>query len=119
MTYGAGVVWAEEEAAAFASQGIEIEIVDLRTLAPLDLETVLASVKKTSRLIVLHEAPLSGGFGGELTSRITEEAFDYLDAPPLRVASLDTPVPAARNLEREVYSARSRLHDAVRRTLSY
>ena len=119
VTYGAGVVWAEEEAVAFASQGIEIEIVDLRTLAPLDLETVLASVKKTSRLIVLHEAPLSGGFGGELTSRITEEAFDYLDAPPLRVASLDTPVPAARNLEREIYSARSRLHDAVRRTLSY
>jgi len=76
-----------------------VEIVDLRTLAPLDEETILESVRKTSRAMVLHEDTMTGGFGGEIAARITERAFDCLDAPVVRIASPDTPIPYSPPLE--------------------
>ena len=79
--------------------GLSIEIIDLRTLLPIDEETILASVRKTSKAIVLHEATLTGGIGGEISARITEKAFDSLDGPVLRLAAPDTPVPYSQPLE--------------------
>jgi len=99
VTFGAMVHTALEAAQALAAEGVEAEVIDLRTLAPLDREAVLASVAKTSRALLLHEATLTGGIGGELAAIIAEEAFEYLDAPIARVASADTPVPYAPPLE--------------------
>ena len=99
ITYGAMVYTAQEAAEKLAAEGISVEIVDLRTLVPLDEETILASVRKTSRAMVLHEDTLTGGFGGEIAARITERAFDCLDAPVVRIASPDTPIPYSPPLE--------------------
>jgi len=74
-------------------EGIEAEVVDLRTLKPLDMDTVAASVKKTFRAVIVHEACVTGGFGAELAARIQAELFDHLDAPVLRVGSKDVPIP--------------------------
>jgi pyruvate dehydrogenase E1 component beta subunit len=82
-----------------AAEGIEVEVIDPRTLVPLDLDTIVDSVKKTGRLIVSHEAYTRGGYGGEIITSVIEAAFDYLDAPPLRVCSKNVPVPYAANLE--------------------
>jgi 2-oxoisovalerate dehydrogenase E1 component beta subunit len=99
VTYGSMVWVAEEAANRLAEEGLSIEIIDLRTLLPLDEQAVLDSVKKTARVIVLHEDTLTGGVGGELSARITEKAFDYLDGPVLRIAAPDTPVPFSPPLE--------------------
>lgn len=99
ITYGAMVWVALEAAQALEKEGISAEIVDLRTLLPLDEQTVLASVRKTSRAIVLHEATLTGGVGGEIAARIAEKAFEHLDAPVVRIAAPDTPVPFSPPLE--------------------
>ncbi|PYS85749.1 MAG: hypothetical protein DMF70_03785, partial [Acidobacteria bacterium] len=80
-------------------EGLDVEVIDLRTLAPLDKDAILASVKKTSRALILHEASLTGGIGGEIAAIISQEAFEWLDAPVVRVASLDTPVPYSPPLE--------------------
>jgi len=99
ITYGAMVHVACEVAGTLAKEGISVEIVDLRTLAPLDEETVLTSVRKTSKVLLLHEDTLTGGIGGELAARISEKAFEYLDGPIVRVTSPDTPVPYSPPLE--------------------
>jgi len=99
ITYGAMVWVALEAAEVLDKEGISAEIVDMRTLLPLDEETVLASVRKTSRAIVLHEATLTGGVGGEIAARIAEKAFYDLDAPIVRIAAPDTPVPFSPPLE--------------------
>jgi len=99
ITYGAMVYVAQEAAETLDREGISAEIIDLRTLLPLDEETILASVKKTSRALLLHEDTITGGIGGEISARIAEKAFDYLDAPVARVASPDTPVPFSPPLE--------------------
>ena len=84
-----------------AEEGIEVEVVDLRCLKPLDTETVIRSVSKTGRVLIAHEAPITGGFGGELAAVIAgSEAFDYLDAPIRRLAGRNIPIPYNRNLER-------------------
>jgi acetoin:2,6-dichlorophenolindophenol oxidoreductase subunit beta len=91
---------AMEAATRLAAQGIEAEVIDPRTLSPLDDAPIVASVKKTGRALVVHEAARTGGFGGELVSRIVEsEAFDYLEAPVRRLAGLDIPIPYNRTLE--------------------
>lgn len=99
ITYGAMVYVARDAAAQLAQEGISVEIIDLRTVFPLDEETVLASVRKTSKAILLHEDILSGGIGGEIAARIAEKAFEYLDGPIVRIAAPDTPVPFSPPLE--------------------
>jgi pyruvate/2-oxoglutarate/acetoin dehydrogenase E1 component len=91
-----------EAAAKLEEEGIYAEVLDLRTLNPLDLEAIVNSVKKTGRAVIVHEACKTGGFGGELSTLIMESAFDYLDGPVRRVAGLDTPIPYALHLETEV-----------------
>src|SRR5574343_787661 len=91
ITYGLGVHWALEALDEFSD--ISAELIDLRTLAPLDMETVYRSVIKTGKALVLHEDTLTGGIGGEIASLIAENCFEYLDAPVMREGSLDTPVP--------------------------
>ena len=99
ITYGAMVHAAVDAAQTLEKEGISLEIIDLRTLLPMDEDAVLTSVKKTSKAIVLHEASLTGGIGGEISARIMEKAFEYLDGPVLRIAAPDTPVPFAPPLE--------------------
>ncbi|HZQ79663.1 MAG TPA: thiamine pyrophosphate-dependent enzyme [Acidimicrobiia bacterium] len=119
VTYGVGVRWALEAAEALAGDGAgDVEVVDLRTLRPWDAETVLASVERTGRALVLHEAPQTGGFGAELAAVIGERAFAHLDAPVGRVGSTDTPVPFSKRLE-ALHSARGRLLPALRALLAY
>jgi 2-oxoisovalerate dehydrogenase E1 component len=97
VTYGLGVHWALE--ALNENDDLSADLIDLRTLAPLDVETIYASAKKTGRVFVLHEDTLTGGIGGEIASLITENCFEYLDAPVMREGSLDTPVPMNVDLE--------------------
>jgi len=118
VTYSVGVSWALDAAARLAEEGRRVEVIDLRTLLPWDRETVLRSVRKTGRALVLHEAPTTGGFGGEVAAVIGSEAFDALDAPVSRVGALDTPVPFSKALE-EVFSPRARLLPALRALLAY
>jgi 2-oxoisovalerate dehydrogenase E1 component len=118
VTYSVGVSWALDAAERMAGEGRSIEVIDLRTLQPWDRETVLTSVRKTGRALVLHEAPTAGGFGGELAAVIGAEAFDALDAPVSRLGALDTPVPFSKALE-EVFSPRARLLPALRELLAY
>jgi pyruvate/2-oxoglutarate/acetoin dehydrogenase E1 component len=101
LAYSIMVPRALEAAEQLAGQGIEIEVVDLRSLKPLDTETIVRSVSKTGRVLILHESPKTGGFGGELAAVVAEsEAFDYLDAPIRRLAGRDIPIPYNRALER-------------------
>jgi pyruvate/2-oxoglutarate/acetoin dehydrogenase E1 component len=99
VTYGAAVWTALEAAEALAKEGISIEVVDLRTLMPLDRETVCASVRKTSKVLLLHEDTLTGGMAGELAGIIGESVFEFLDGPIVRVTAPDTPVPYSPPLE--------------------
>jgi len=119
VSWGVGVHWALEVAEARAEEGVELEVIDLRTLVPWDRDTVLQSLARTNRLLVLHEATRTGGFGAEVAAEITEEGFTELDAPPMRVGAEDLPVPFARALERDIFSARSKLDDALDRLLLF
>lgn len=116
ITYGMGVHWAKDFAAE--NTNIDMEIIDLRTLLPLDKEAIFESVKKTGRVIVLHEDCMTGGIGGEISALITEECFKYLDAPVLRSASLDTPVPFNANLEQN-FLPKQRFAEQVKQLLNY
>lgn len=100
ITYGMGVRWAEKVATDLE---LDADIVDLRSLVPLDYEAIAASVKRTNRVLILHEDTMFGGLGGEIAAWITENLFEYLDAPVLRAASLDTPVPFAIPLEQNFF----------------
>ena len=99
ITYGAMVWTALEAAEKLAEEGVSIEVVDLRTLVPLDRETVCESVRKTSKVLLLHEDTRTGGMAGELAATITESVFEYLDGPIVRVTAPDTPVPYSPPLE--------------------
>ena len=119
VTWGVGVQWAVDLADGLVDDGAEVEVVDLRTLVPWDRETVLASVEKTGRLLVLHEAARTGGFGAEVAAEVAEAAFVHLDAPPVRVGGADLPIPFSKAIEADVYSARARLADAARGVLAF
>ncbi len=116
ITYGSGVHWALEYAAKHPEQSLCI--LDLRSLLPLDYEAILQTVKATGKVLVLHEDTLTGGIGGEIAGWIAEHAFEYLDAPVMRCASLDTPIPFNIDLEKN-FMAYSRLESAVRQLLQY
>ncbi|HEV7781041.1 MAG TPA: dehydrogenase E1 component subunit alpha/beta [Chitinophagaceae bacterium] len=116
ITYGAGVHWAEDYAAAHPE--ISIDILDLRSLLPLDYHAIRESVKRSGRVLLLHEDTLTGGIGGEIAAWIAENCFGLLDAPVMRCASLDTPVPFNIELENN-FMAKSRLEETVQKILSY
>ena len=116
ITYGMGVIWAEDYAKANPS--ISLDILDLRTLLPWDTDAVEASVSRTGRVLVLHEDTLTGGFGGEIAAWIGEYCFRWLDAPVMRCASLDSPVPFARELE-DVFLAKHRLHSTIEKLMAF
>lgn len=111
LVYGAMVYEALDAAAKAHRQGVECEIIDLRTIWPVDIETVTESVKKTGRVVVVHEAPRTLGFGAELITLLTERAFYYLQAPPVRVTGFDTPFPYT--LEAEYMPLSHRILPAV------
>ncbi len=116
ITYGSGVHWADDYAALHPE--ISIDILDLRTLLPLDYHAIRAAVQRTGRVIILHEDTLTGGIGGEIAAWIGEHCFELLDAPVLRCASLDTPIPFNVELENN-FLAKSRLEETVEKLLSY
>lgn len=114
ITYGAMVHAANEAATILAGEGVSAEIIDLRTLLPIDEETILESVKKTSKALVLHEATLTGGVGGEIAARITEKAFEWLDGPVIRLAAPDTPVPYSQPLEQAFLPNKDKILEKAR-----
>ncbi|MCU7550670.1 dehydrogenase E1 component subunit alpha/beta [Chitinophagaceae bacterium LB-8] len=116
ITYGSGVHWA----IAYAAEHLDIslDILDLRTLLPIDYEAIRYSVKKTGKVLVLHEDSLTGGIGGEVVAWIAEHCFEWLDAPVMRCASLDTPIPFNTELE-QTFLAKARLNDYVQKLIDY
>jgi 2-oxoisovalerate dehydrogenase E1 component len=116
ITYGAGVHWALE----YAQQNVDVSfcILDLRTLLPLDYAAIKHAVKATGKILILHEDTLTGGIGGEISAWIAEHCFEMLDAPVVRCASLDTPIPFNMELEKN-FLAKSRLNECVQKLLSY
>jgi 2-oxoisovalerate dehydrogenase E1 component beta subunit len=99
LAYGAMLYEALDAAARAAERGVQAEVIDLRTLWPVDIDTIVASVKKTGRLVVVHEAPRTCGLGAELVTLVCEKAFYHLEAPPVRVTGFDTPFPYTLELE--------------------
>lgn len=116
ITYGAGVHWAEDYAAEHPE--ISIDITDLRSLAPLDYDAIRSAVQRSGRVLVLHEDTLISGIGGEVAAWIAGNCFEWLDAPVLRCASLDTPIPFNIELEQN-FLAKARLHETVQKLLEY
>ncbi len=119
VTYGSGVWTCLEAADALAKEGVEVEVVDLRTLVPLDEEAILTSVRKTGRALVVHEAQETAGFGGEVVARIADQAFSWLDAPVKRVAYPDRAVPFAKNLEQALLPSTDKVLAAARELLTF
>ncbi len=119
ITYAAPVYKALEAAELLAAEGISVEVIDLRTLAPLDDEAIVATVKKTHKVLVLHEDTRTGGIAGEITARINESCFEWLDAPVLRVTAADVPLPYAPSLEDYVLPQVADVLTAVRRLAAY
>ncbi|MBK9170145.1 MAG: alpha-ketoacid dehydrogenase subunit beta [Bryobacterales bacterium] len=119
VTYGAMLYVALDAAEILDKEGVSAEVIDLRTVQPIDDETILASVRKTSKVLVLHEATLTGGVGGEIASRIAETAFDHLDGPVMRVAAPDTPVPFSAPLEEAFLPNVDRVLEKARALAAY
>ncbi len=115
ITYGMGVHWS---LTAVNELAVNAEIIDLRTLVPLDYETIKSSVKKTGKVLILHEDTMFGGIGGEISAFISESLFNYLDAPIFRVSSLDTPIPFAQNLEKN-FLQQDKLIKKIKELLKY
>ena len=116
LTYGAMVTTALDAAAAAAEEGIDLEVIDLRSLSPVDYDTVAASVRRTGRVVVVHEASREAGVAAEVIASVTERCFEYLEAPPLRVTGHDIPYPPAK-LEKHHLPDLDRILDAVDRVL--
>jgi len=120
ITFGAQTLNALDAAEQLEKEdGLSVEVIDLRTLAPLDREAIIGTVKKTNRAIVLHESSITGGIGGEISAIIAEEAFEWLDAPIIRIASIDTPVPFAPQLEDYYLPGLGEVVDACRKLAAY
>jgi 2-oxoisovalerate dehydrogenase E1 component beta subunit len=119
ITWGSMIYVADDAAAELAKDGVSVEVIDLRSILPFDEEAILNSVAKTNRVIILHEAPLTGGAGAEFAARIAEKAFDYLDAPIKRIAALDVPTPYSPPLEAFYLPNRDKVLSAARELLAY
>ncbi len=114
ITYGSGVVRCQRAAAEMEKEGFSVEVLDLRTLVPLDEEALYASVRKTGKAIVVHEAPMTGGFGGEIAARVAQACFEHLDAPVARVAARDVFPPYAPSLEAAILPSQEDVTEAIR-----
>jgi len=119
VTYGAMVHLALEAAELLAKDGIDLEVIDLRTLIPLDKDAVFQSVRKTSKAILLHEDNKTGGIGAEIAALLAEECFDHLDGPILRIAPPDTPVPFSTPLEEYFLPKTSDIVSAAKKLAAY
>ena len=119
ITYGAMVQQSLEAARAMESKGVQVEVIDLRTLNPLDEEAIVRSVKKTNKALVVHEDTLTGGFGGEIVALIAEKCFEFLDGPVARVAALDSPVPYAPALEAAMLPNKEKIVSAIEKLIAY
>jgi pyruvate/2-oxoglutarate/acetoin dehydrogenase E1 component len=119
ITYASTVQLALAAADTLGEEGVSVEVIDLRCLVPFDRETVLASVRKTGKALIVHEDNLTGGFGGEVSAVIAQEAFEHLDAPVRRVAALDTPIPFSPPLEREYLPLEDDILAAARDLAAY
>lgn len=119
VSYGTAVHWSLQAAETLAQEGISVEVIDLRSLAPWDKELVFESVKRTGRCVVAHEDKVTGGFGGEIASSIGQELFRYLDAPVRRVGSKDTPVGFAKSLEKAILLSVDDIIGAVKETVAF
>jgi pyruvate dehydrogenase E1 component beta subunit len=108
------MTYATKAAAELEKLGIDAEVIDLRSLRPLDTETIIASVMKTGRIVTVEEGWQQSGVGAEITARVVERAFDYLDAPPARVSGKDVPMPYAANLEKLALPSVAEVIEAVR-----
>lgn len=119
VSYGQTVWQCLDAATNLESEGYSAEVIDLRTLVPLDQDTIFESLRKTSRVVVVNEAPMTCGFAGEVLARIAQDAFNLLDAPPARVTRLDTPVPWAQPLEHFVLPSAEKITEAALNVLRY
>ena len=119
VTYGATVHTCLDVADRLEAEGADVEILDLRTLAPLDRQTIFESVRKTGKALVVHEAHLTSGIGGEVASLITEHVWDALDAPVRRIGALDVPIPFSPPLEDAVLPSEARIEQVARELLEY
>ena len=119
VTYGQNVYHCLKAAEMLEEDGYDCEVIDIRTLVPLDEQTILESIKKTSRVVMMNEAPMTCGFAGELVARVCDKGFHYLDAPPARVTRLDTPVPWAKPLENEALPTVEDVYNKALETLKF
>ena len=109
----------EFAAKKLTEEGYSLEIIDLRTISPLDTETIFESVKKTGKAIVIHEDSMNAGFGAEIASRISEVCFEYLDGPVKRFGAKDTPIAFHPKLERAILPTRNSIYDKLKELLTY
>lgn len=119
ITYGSMVTFSLAAAEQLAAEGVEVEVVDLRSLLPFDRQMILDSVKKTSKVLIVHEATLTGGIGAEIAAVIAREAFEYLDGPVVRLASHDIPVPYSPPLEQYFMPNTEKIVQALRQLAEY
>lgn len=119
VTYGQNVYHCLAAAENLDKEGFSAEVIDIRTLVPLDEETIIESLRKTNRLVVVNEAPMTCGFAGEIMARMTQNAFELLDAPPVRVTRMDTPVPWVKPLELHVLPSTEKVTEAALKVCKY
>jgi 2-oxoisovalerate dehydrogenase E1 component len=119
ITYGNTTHLSLDAAKKLEEEGIKAEVIDLRSLIPLDEETIIESIKKTNKVLIVHEDKVFGGFGGELSAIVSEKAFEYLDAPIQRVGSTFTPVGFNRILERAILPDANRIYQAAKKLIEY
>ena len=119
LTFGTTVLEALEAAQVLEAEGVSVEVIDLRTLVPLDKEAILASVRKTGKLLILHEARKRGGVGGELAAIVAEEVFEHLDAPIRRVGAVESPVPLSPPLEKAYLPSTAQVVEALRELAAF
>ena len=114
-----GVHWMLNIADKLEKEGISIEIVDLRSLIPWDKDLVKKSISKTNKVLILHEANLTGGVGAEISAYISENCFNLLDAPVMRLGAIDTPIPFSEKLEKEIYLPVNKIEQKIKELLNF
>ena len=112
-------MWDSFNAAKKLEDGYSVEVIDIRTIIPLDEETIFNSVKKTNKVVVIHEDTLTAGFGAEIASRIADNCFQYLDGPVRRIAAKDSHVPYSPILENSILPNRKKIYDGIKKLLEY